>query len=142
MGAPGRRGARVPATAWRRGCRRLPLWLGTAQWLRRLPRACPRGADALHSLAAAPARHAAPPPPPPPPRQVFEGRDGAKAPGFDAFHASTAHTSPLLYDIDLDGVPDIVLATYDGDILFFKDTVGAAMSLARPCWAGAAGGCD
>lgn len=55
--------------------------------------------------------------------QVFEGRDGAKSPGFEAFHASTAHTSPLLYDIDLDGVPDIVLATYDGDILFFKDTV-------------------
>lgn len=44
-------------------------------------------------------------------------------PDFEAFHTSTAHTSPLLYDIDLDGVPDIVLATYDGDILFFKDTV-------------------
>lgn len=28
--------------------------------------------------------------------QVFEGRDGAKAPGFEAFHASSAHTSPLL----------------------------------------------
>ena len=54
---------------------------------------------------------------------MFEGRDGAKVPGFEAFHLSTAHTSPLLYDIDLDGVPDILLATYDGDILFFKDTV-------------------
>ena len=55
---------------------------------------------------------------------MFEGRDGAKAPGFEAFHRSTTHTSPLLYDVDLDGVPDIVVATYDGEILFFKDTVG------------------
>jgi hypothetical protein len=55
--------------------------------------------------------------------QVFEGRDGAKAPDFEAFHHSTAHTSPLLYDADQDGVPDIVLATYDGEILFFKDNV-------------------
>lgn len=59
----------------------------------------------------------------PRPPQVFEGRDGAKVPGFEAFHASTAHTSPLTYDIDLDGVPDILLATYDGEVLFFKDTV-------------------
>lgn len=56
-------------------------------------------------------------------RQVFEGRDGAKVPDFEASHASTAHTSPLMYDIDFDGVPDIVLATYNGEILFFKDTV-------------------
>ncbi len=44
-------------------------------------------------------------------------------PDFEASHASTAHTSPLMYDIDFDGVPDIVLATYNGEILFFKDTV-------------------
>lgn len=60
---------------------------------------------------------------PPPPAQVFEGKDGAKVPGFEAFHRSTLHTSPLLYDIDFDGVADIVAATYDGEILFFKDTV-------------------
>lgn len=41
-----------------------------------------------HCLHAAPCRHAT--------SQVFEGRDGAKAPGFEAFHASSAHTSPLL----------------------------------------------
>lgn len=57
------------------------------------------------------------------PLQVFEGKDGAKVPGFEAFHRSTLHTSPLLYDIDFDGVADIVAATYDGEILFFKDTV-------------------
>jgi hypothetical protein len=61
----------------------------------------------------------------PVPPQVFEGRDGAKVPDFEAFHHSTTHTSPLLYDVDLDGVPDILLATYDGEILFFKDNVGA-----------------
>lgn len=66
---------------------------------------------------------------------MFEGRDGAKAPGFEAFHASTAHTSPLLYDIDLDGVPDIVLATYDGEILFFKDTVSSFIWVwGSGCW--------
>jgi hypothetical protein len=59
--------------------------------------------------------------------EVFEGRGGAKSPTFEAFHHSTAHTSPLLFDVDLDGVPDIVLGTYDGEILFFKDTV-------RRCW--------
>lgn len=56
---------------------------------------------------------------------MFEGRDGAKVPDFEAFHHSSAHTSPLLHDVDLDGVPDILLATYDGEILFFKDNVGA-----------------
>ncbi len=65
---------------------------------------------------------------------MFEGRDGAKVPGFEAFHASTSHTSPLLYDIDLDGVADIVLATYDGEILFFKDTVRGLGWVALCCF--------
>lgn len=59
--------------------------------------------------------------------QVVEGRDGAKAVGFDASHRSTLHTSPLLFDIDFDGVQDIVVATYDGDILFFKDNVSSML---------------
>jgi hypothetical protein len=29
----------------------------------------------------------------------------------------------MLYDVDFDGVRDIMLATYDGEVLFFKDTV-------------------
>ena len=33
------------------------------------------------------------------------------------------HTSPLMYDVDFDGVQDILVATYDGEVLFFKDTV-------------------
>jgi len=55
--------------------------------------------------------------------QVLEGPDGAKALGWPAFHKSHLHASPLLYDVDLDGVRDILVATYDGEILAFKDTV-------------------
>jgi hypothetical protein len=64
-------------------------------------------------------------PPLAPPRrpQVLEGGDGAKAVGWPAFHQSTQHTSPLLYDIDVDGVADILVSTYNGEIMFFKDTV-------------------
>ena len=57
--------------------------------------------------------------------QVVDGSNGAKARGdsWPAFHRSTVHTSPLTYDFDFDNVQDILLATFDGDILFFKDTV-------------------
>lgn len=54
--------------------------------------------------------------------QVVEGGDGAKG-EWEAFHQSTVHTSPLLYDVDFDGVQDIVVTTYDGEVLFYKDTV-------------------
>lgn len=57
--------------------------------------------------------------------QVLEGADGAKVEDFQAYHKAMVHTSPLLYDFDFDGIRDIVLATYDGDILFFKDTVSS-----------------
>lgn len=40
--------------------------------------------------------------------------------GWPAFHQSTAHSSPLLYDIDKDGVREIALATYNGEVLFFR----------------------
>lgn len=57
--------------------------------------------------------------------QVVDGSNGAKARGdsWPAFHRSTVHTSPLTYDFDFDNVQDILLATFDGEILFFKDTV-------------------
>ncbi len=51
--------------------------------------------------------------------------------GWPAFHSSSVHASPLLYDIDSDGVRDILVATYDGQIVFYKDTVGA-VRIARP----------
>mgnify|MGYP001807413467 CR=1 FL=1 len=56
--------------------------------------------------------------------EVLEGPNGGQAPGgWPAFHASSVHASPLLYDIDFDGVRDVLLATYDGQVLFYKDTV-------------------
>ena len=55
--------------------------------------------------------------------QVLEASDGGQAAGWPAFHKSTVHTSPLLYDLDFDGVQDLLLATYDGEILAYRDTV-------------------
>jgi hypothetical protein len=55
--------------------------------------------------------------------QVLEANDGAQAAGWPAFHKSTVHTSPLMYDLDFDGVQDILLATYGGEILAFRDNV-------------------
>nr|ASU91612.1 defective in exine formation 1 [Tapiscia sinensis] len=52
--------------------------------------------------------------------EVLEGSDGDKMPGWPAFHQSTVHASPLLYDIDKDGVREVALATYNGEILFFR----------------------
>lgn len=52
--------------------------------------------------------------------EVLEGSDGDKLPGWPAFHQSTIHSSPVLYDIDKDGVREIGLATYNGEVLFFR----------------------
>ncbi|XP_050114709.1 protein DEFECTIVE IN EXINE FORMATION 1-like isoform X2 [Malus sylvestris] len=52
--------------------------------------------------------------------EVLEGADGDKHPGWPAFHQSTVHASPLLHDIDKDGVREITLATYNGEVLFFR----------------------
>ncbi|XP_077216185.1 protein DEFECTIVE IN EXINE FORMATION 1-like isoform X2 [Tasmannia lanceolata] len=40
--------------------------------------------------------------------------------GWPAFHQSTIHSSPLLFDIDKDGVREVALATYNGEVLFFR----------------------
>lgn len=53
---------------------------------------------------------------------VLDGRTGGEDTNFEAEHHSTLHASPVLYDIDFDGVLDLVVATYQGDIQFFKDT--------------------
>ncbi len=53
---------------------------------------------------------------------MLEGTDGAPAPGWPAFHKSTLHSSPVLFDWDGDGVQDIVIATYNGEIMAFRDT--------------------
>ncbi|KAG6736250.1 hypothetical protein POTOM_061008 [Populus tomentosa] len=52
--------------------------------------------------------------------EALEGSDGDKIPGWPAFHQSTVHASPVLYDIDKDGVREIALATYNGEVLFFR----------------------
>ncbi|KAK1298394.1 hypothetical protein QJS10_CPB14g01718 [Acorus calamus] len=52
--------------------------------------------------------------------EVLEGSDGDKVPGWPAFHQSTVHSSPFLFDIDKDGAREIALATYNGEILFFR----------------------
>ena len=55
--------------------------------------------------------------------QVVDAADGAKATDWEGHHHSTLHTSPLLFDIDYDGIQDILIATYDGEVMGFKDTV-------------------
>lgn len=55
--------------------------------------------------------------------EVLEGPDGAKALGWPGFHRSHVHTSPLLYDIDADGIRDVLVTTFDGEVVFFKDNV-------------------
>ena len=62
---------------------------------------------------------------------MLEAADGAQAAGWPAFHKSKVHASPLLYDVDGDGVQDILVATYDGQILAFRDTVRACPSCAN-----------
>ena len=61
--------------------------------------------------------------------QVLEGADGAQAAGWPAFHKSKVHASPLLYDVDGDGVQDILVPTYDGEVLAFRDTVRSPPSI-------------
>ncbi len=55
--------------------------------------------------------------------QVLDAADGARATHWEGQHQSALHTSALLFDIDFDGIQDILIATYDGDVLAFKDTV-------------------
>lgn len=39
-----------------------------------------------------------------------------QAVGWPAFHQSLLHASPLLYDFDFDGVRDILVTTFDGEV--------------------------
>lgn len=60
---------------------------------------------------------------------VVDGHTGGMDTTFEASHRSTLHTTPLMFDIDFDGVLDIVVATYDGDVQFFRDTVSLQTTL-------------
>lgn len=66
--------------------------------------------------------------------QVLEANDGAQAAGWPAFHKSTVHTSPMMYDLDFDGIQDILLATYDGEILAFRDSVRLVYHCSHFAW--------
>ena len=51
--------------------------------------------------------------------EVLEGENGARAGGaWPAFHKSTVHASPVVVDTRARGL-DIMLPTYDGQVLFF-----------------------
>lgn len=52
---------------------------------------------------------------------VLDGRSGGQDVSFEGNLLSNMHVSPLLHDVDLDGVPDIVAASYDGKIQFLTD---------------------
>jgi hypothetical protein len=53
--------------------------------------------------------------------EVLEGANGAKAAGWPVNHKSTLHISPVMVDCDFDGVPDIVVVTYDAEITCYSD---------------------
>lgn len=55
--------------------------------------------------------------------QVVEGGSGHKLTDFGGHHKSFLHASPLLYDIDGDGVREILAATFDGEVMVFDNTV-------------------
>lgn len=55
--------------------------------------------------------------------QVVEGGSGHKLTDFGGHHKSFLHASPLLYDMDGDGVREIGAATFDGEVTVFDDTV-------------------
>lgn len=40
--------------------------------------------------------------------------------GWPASHQSTVHSSALMYDIDKDGIREVALATFNGEVLFFR----------------------
>uniref|UniRef100_A0A7S3XE24 DEX1 C-terminal domain-containing protein n=1 Tax=Picocystis salinarum TaxID=88271 RepID=A0A7S3XE24_9CHLO len=53
--------------------------------------------------------------------EVMRGSTGEEVPGWPAEHPSDVHAAPLLHDVDHDGALDVLLATYDGHVLFYKD---------------------
>ena len=59
--------------------------------------------------------------------EVLDGSDGSRVNGFEAAPAdamlsgSSVRSSPVLFDINNDGVDEIMLATYDGELLFYLE---------------------
>jgi hypothetical protein len=53
--------------------------------------------------------------------EAVDGVDGHELPGWPyAFTRATFHTSPLAYDVDGDGVDEMLLLTFDGEVVFLS----------------------
>jgi hypothetical protein len=53
--------------------------------------------------------------------EAIEGVDGEKEPGWPfAFPESWLLTSPLLYDVNGDGVDETLISTKDGELVFLR----------------------
>lgn len=58
---------------------------------------------------------------------LISGRSGAIDADFESGSHAHLYSSPLLHDIDFDGVLDIMLPNYDGRVEFMKDTGADAL---------------
>ena len=54
--------------------------------------------------------------------EVVDGADGHEMPGWPyAFSHSTFHASPLNFDVDGDGVDEMLLLTFDAEVVFLNE---------------------
>ena len=58
---------------------------------------------------------------------LISGRSGAIDADFESGSHVHLYSSPLLHDIDFDGVLDVILPNYDGRVEFVKDTGADAL---------------
>ncbi len=59
--------------------------------------------------------------------ELISGRSGAIDTDFESSHAYSSYSSPLLYDVDYDGILDVLLPSYNGRVQFLKDTGADAL---------------
>ena len=53
--------------------------------------------------------------------EAVDGADGHELPGWPySFSHSTFHTSPLAYDVDADGVDELLLLSFDAELVFLS----------------------
>lgn len=59
--------------------------------------------------------------------ELISGRSGAIDTDFESSQRHSSYSSPLLYDIDYDGILDVLLPSYNGRVHFVKDTGADAL---------------